>query len=118
MDKIFIEALQAQAVIGVYDFEKEAPQPLIFDFELGLDIEKAMASDDLNDTVDYKAFADFVRDWLMSTQFELLEKMLAELLSQAWQKFPAIKQIRVKVKKPMAVENAVVGIELLRSRPV
>ena len=118
MDKIFIEELQAKAVIGVYDFEKVAPQPLVFDFELSVDIEKAMRSDCLDDTVDYAVFSEFVREWLMSNQFELLEKMLAELLAQLWQKFPAISAIRVKVKKPQAVADAVVGIELYRARPI
>ena len=41
------------AIIGVHDFEKHAPQDLFIDIALDVDVNKALDSDDLADTVDY-----------------------------------------------------------------
>ena len=38
MDKIFIKGLKAQAIVGVHDWERQLPRPLLFDLELGVDI--------------------------------------------------------------------------------
>lgn len=117
MDTIFIQQLHTQAVIGVYDFEKVAPQSLIFDLEMGVDIERSMRSDDLNDTVDYAAVAAFIRAWLQQHQFELLEAMMSALFQALWAEFLAIQTLKIRVYKPQAVEQAVVGIEMFRQRP-
>ena len=118
LDSIFIEQLQTQAVIGVYDFEKVSPQPLIFDIEMGVDLVKAMNSDNLDDTVDYAAVSQHIRDWLETHQFELLEAMLESLIASLWASFPAIQTLDVKVSKPQAVADAVVGLKVQRTRPV
>ncbi|PJF33565.1 MAG: bifunctional dihydroneopterin aldolase/7,8-dihydroneopterin epimerase, partial [Phototrophicales bacterium] len=53
MDIVFIEQLEVLTTIGVFDWEKEIKQKLVFDLELGTDIRQAAASDDLKDTLDY-----------------------------------------------------------------
>ena len=47
MDKVFIRALNVDAVIGVYDWEKQVRQPLVFDLEMAWDIRVAAQTDDL-----------------------------------------------------------------------
>ena len=36
-DKVFINGLRAETVIGVYDWERKIRQPLIFDLEMATD---------------------------------------------------------------------------------
>ena len=57
MDIVFIRGLRIEAVIGIYDWEREIRQPLFFDLEMATDIRKAAASDNIEDTLDYKTIS-------------------------------------------------------------
>jgi dihydroneopterin aldolase len=117
MDKIFIEGLALDGVIGVYDFEKTAPQPLVFDYELGIDLALAAQSDDLKDTVDYAKVAEMTASHLQQTQYELLEPLAENLCQLLFKTFPALETVQIKISKPQAVANAqAVGIKILRLR--
>jgi 7,8-dihydroneopterin aldolase/epimerase/oxygenase len=41
MDKIFIHALKSEAIIGIYDWERQVRQTVLIDLEFGADIRKA-----------------------------------------------------------------------------
>jgi dihydroneopterin aldolase len=63
-DKVFIEGLEIEALIGIYDWERRIRQPLRFDVEMAFDNRKPAATDAIEDTLDYKAVskrADRVR---------------------------------------------------------
>ena len=45
MDKVFIEGLEIDALIGIYDWERRIRQTLRFDLEMGFDNRKPAASD-------------------------------------------------------------------------
>ena len=49
-DVILIEGLHAEAVIGVFDWERKIKQRLVIDLELYTDISKAASTDDLQYT--------------------------------------------------------------------
>ena len=72
MDKIFIKGLETQAIIGIYDWERESRQPLYFDIELSMPIFKAAETDHINDTVDYKKVCDEVIELVNESRVELL----------------------------------------------
>ena len=55
MDIIFVHGLEVECVIGVWEWERRVTQKLIIDLDLGRDIGAAAASDDLDDTLSYKA---------------------------------------------------------------
>ena len=55
MDKVFIEALEIDCVIGIYDWERSIRQPVQLDIEMEFDNRVPAASDDIADTLDYKA---------------------------------------------------------------
>ena len=57
MDIVFIKELCIETVIGIYDWEREIKQVVCVDLELGTDISKASGSEDIKDTIDYKAVA-------------------------------------------------------------
>ena len=58
MDIVFIEGLEIEALIGIYDWERKIRQPLVFDLELGFDNRKPAASDDIADTLDWAELLD------------------------------------------------------------
>ncbi len=57
MDRIFITALTAEAVIGIYDWEREVKQRLEIDLEIWMDLRAAATSDAIEDTLNYKSVA-------------------------------------------------------------
>ena len=50
MDIVFLTDLRIETVIGVFDWEREIKQTVVFDLQMGADIRKAAASDQLEDT--------------------------------------------------------------------
>ena len=115
MDKVKIEHIETEAVIGVYDFEWKAPQPLIIDLELTTDFDQAFASDALSDTLDYDAITQAVRHFCTTTQYQLLEALAGGIIRYIMDRFP-IDQVSLKIRKPKALNNAMATIWCQRTR--
>jgi dihydroneopterin aldolase len=105
MDIIYINDLRAEAVIGVFDWERRITQTLRFDIELGTDIRKAAASDALDDTINYKAVAKRVIAYVQQSGFQLVET-LAERLAQVIIEEFGVAWVRLRVNKAGAVRHA------------
>ncbi len=105
MDRVFIEGLKVDAVIGVYDWEREITQPLVFDIEMATDIKPAAASDDLSLTLDYFAISQKVTEFVQQSSYELIET-LAEAIAQLIMQDFGVSWLKIKVSKPGAVPNA------------
>ena len=52
MDRVFIENLTIETVIGIFDWERDIRQAVSLDLEMDFDIRKAAASDAIEDTLD------------------------------------------------------------------
>ena len=61
MDKIFLNELKIDAVIGIWDWERKIRQTIVIDLEMAADIAKAAATDQVEDTLNYKAVAKRVQ---------------------------------------------------------
>ena len=58
MDIVFIRNLKIDnTVIGIYDWERKIRQTVILDLEMSADIQRAAASERIEDALDYKAVA-------------------------------------------------------------
>jgi len=114
MDKVFIRGLKIDAVIGVFEWEKQVRQPLIFDLEMAWDISKAAATDDLAYALNYQAVTEFVECFVQGNQFELLETLVERLADQLRQEF-AMPWLSIDVEKPAVVPQAkAVGLHIER----
>ncbi|MCC2616422.1 dihydroneopterin aldolase [Aestuariibacter halophilus] len=114
MDKIILRELQLMALIGVYDFEREAPQALLADVELTVDLQKAQHSDDVADTVDYAALAEWMVNSAASTDFQLLEALAGHLINGILATYPAT-EVTLELTKPGILDNArAVSVRLTR----
>jgi dihydroneopterin aldolase len=113
-DKVYIEGLKVETLIGVYEFEREAMQALFLDLVLGFDCEPAGQTDDLNLALDYDRLAKSVRAWSLRQTFELLETYAEQLCVLLHQEFQ-LKDIQLKINKPAAVAQcSAVGIQIHR----
>ena len=116
MDKVFIEALEIEALIGIYDWERRIRQPLLFDLEMSFDNRKPAASDDIADTLDYKAVSKRLIDYVSSSSFGLVETLAERCAEIVLAEF-AVSHVRLKLSKPGAVRGArAVGVIIERSR--
>jgi len=116
MDIIFLNDLRVDTVIGIYDWERRIKQTVIFDFEMGADIRKAAASDHIDDTLNYKAVAKRVIEFVGSSEFQLVET-LAEKVAQLILDEFEVPWLRLKLNKVGAVRYARdVGIIIERGR--
>lgn len=117
MDKIFIKGLETQAIIGIYDWERENKQPLYFDIELSMPIFKAAESDHIDDTVNYKKVCDELIELVGQSRVELLESLVENICNHIFAHHHAVQKIDLKVSKPQAVaETETVGLIVSRSR--
>ena len=57
MDIIFLHDLKVETIIGIWDWERKTRQTVSIDLEMSADIRKAAASDDVEDTLNYKLVA-------------------------------------------------------------
>lgn len=114
MDNVFIEGLEVDTVIGVYDWEREIRQCLRLDLAMRWDIRAAAANDDLSLALDYAAVSERIQAFANEHAFELVETF-AERLAQVLREEFAISWLRLKVTKPGAVPTARgVGVEIER----
>ena len=81
MDIIYLRDLRIDTVIGIYDWERKMKQTIILDLEMGTDIRKAAQSDNIEDTLNYKAVAKRLISFVSESEFELVEA-LAEKIAE------------------------------------
>lgn len=114
MDKVFIEGLEVDTVIGAYDWERGIRQCLRVDLSLGWDNRPAAAGDDLSLALDYAAVTARVQAFAQEAEFILVETF-AERLAQTLLSEFQIPWLRLKLTKPGAVAAASgVGVEIER----
>jgi dihydroneopterin aldolase len=114
MDRVFIEDLRIETVIGVYDWEREIRQTIGLDLEMAFDIRKAAASDQIDDTLDYKAVAKRLIQFVESSKFQLVETLAERCADIVLKEFP-VSWLQLKLRKPGAVRgSSAVGVIIER----
>jgi len=117
VDKVLIERLKVQAVVGVFEWERQIEQPLLVDVCLSVDTRQAGLTDELQYAVNYQAVAERITAVIQTRQAKLIET-LANLVAEAiLTDFVAVQQIALTIRKPLAVtDTAAVGVSIERSR--
>ena len=115
MDIVFIEDLRIETVIGIYDWERKIRQPIVLDIEMAFDNTVPAATDDIKDTLDYKAVSKRLIQYVSESEFGLVET-LAERCAEIILTEFAVSHVRLKLSKPGAVRGArAVGVIIERS---
>jgi len=116
MDKIFIHALKTEAIIGIFDWERQVKQTVIIDIEISADIRKAALSDSIVDTLNYKKVAKRVLAFVEGSQFHLVETLAEHVAMLLLEDF-GIAWVRISLSKPGAIRSSRdVGVLLERDR--
>jgi dihydroneopterin aldolase len=116
MDKIFVHALKTEAIIGIFDWERQVKQAVIVDIEISADIRKAALSDSIDDTLNYKRVAKRVLAFVEGSQFHLVETLAEHIAMLLLEEF-GIAWVRLSLSKPGAIRSSRdVGVMLERDR--
>jgi len=75
MDKIFLDEVRLDLIIGIYEWERKVPQTIQLDIEIGLPHSRAGQSDDVTDTIDYGAVVARIRETVAERHFNLVEAL-------------------------------------------
>ena len=114
MDRVFIEELTVFAQIGVYDWEQQIKQKLVFDLEIAWDCKQAADTDDVACCLNYAEVSQVIIDYVESKPFLLIERVAyeeADLLESRYQ----LQGLKIKLSKPKAVAQARnVGVLIVR----
>lgn len=116
MDKIFIHALKTEAIIGIYDWERQVRQTVLVDLVFSADVRKAALSDSIDDTLNYKRVAKRVLAFIEASRFHLVETLAEHVAMLILEEF-GVGWVSVTLSKPGAVRSSRdVGVALERDR--
>jgi len=114
MDIIYLHDLKIDTVIGIFEWERRVKQSVIIDLDMATDIGKAAASEDIADTLDYKAIAKRLIDFVGDSNFQLVETLAERIAEIVLAEFN-VQWLRLRVNKKGAVRGAVdVGVIIER----
>ena len=116
MDILFLRDFRLETIIGLYEWERKAPQPVMLDIEIGLYDHKAGHTDDVADTIDYEQVALGIRKLAASGHFKLVETFADRIARLIVDDFKA-PWVKVSAAKIGILPNAkFVGVSIERKR--
>jgi len=115
LDKIFIHALKTEAIVGIFDWERQVKQTVLVDIEFSADIRKAALSDSIDDTLNYKRVAKCVMAFIEGSSFHLVETLAERIAMLVLEDF-GVAWVRISLSKPGAIRSSQdVGVVLERN---
>jgi dihydroneopterin aldolase len=105
MDIIFLHDLTIETIIGIYDWERKEKQSIILDLDMAADIPAAARTDAIEDTLNYKAVAKRLIEYVGDSNFQLVETLAERVAGIVLNEF-AVPWVRVRVNKKGAVRYA------------
>ena len=98
--RLFLSGIKAEGRHGARPGEKDSAQPFVVD----LDLEIEVGQDRIDDTADYRAIVEAVRDVIEQGSFDLIESM-AEAIARRVASTAHVTNATAVVHKPNAAER-------------
>lgn len=105
MDIIFLHDLTIETIIGIYDWERKEKQSVIIDLDMAADIAAAAGTDSIDDTLNYKAVAKRLIEYVGNSDFQLVETLAERIAEIVLEEFN-VRWLRLRVNKKGAVRYA------------
>ena len=103
-DKISLETMRCDALIGVYPEERLKRRPIVLDIALFCDISNAARADDIAQAIDYSKVGEAALRIVRGSAFQLIES-LAEAVAEAILGFTGVIETEVRLSKPAAIPD-------------
>jgi dihydroneopterin aldolase len=105
MDKIFLEELKIDTIIGIWDWERQIRQTVVIDLEMSADIAAAAATDQVEDTLNYKLVAKRLQQFVGESSFQLVETLAERIAGLIRDEF-GVAWVKVTLHKPGAIRGS------------
>ena len=116
LDQIHIRDLRCRCIIGVNEDERREKQDIVVHVTMYADLQKACRTDDIHDSVDYRAVKKGILKIVEDSRYRLVEA-LAEGIAQECLRHEKVHRVRVAVEKPGALRFArTAGVQITRWR--
>ena len=113
-DRVFIEDLKIETIIGIFGWERKVKQEVNISLEMEFNIDKAGKTDQIEDALDYKKIGKAVISLVEKSSFFLVEKMATEVAKLVL-KNKKIDSVMVTASKPGALRGSKsVGVKIFR----
>lgn len=113
---VFIKAYKTNLKVGIHEFEKDKPQPVLISVELETSINIANVAENIDDTVSYEPIVDCIRQLETGPHIQLIET-IAEKLTQACFQDPHVKKVTICVEKTTVFsQSESCGIKLITEK--
>ena len=106
--RIKLEKLQLNARIGIYDHEKNTPQPI--EIELILDVKRRFENDDIDTVINYEIIRQICHD-VCTNHHHLLETVADQIIDQCYD-IKGVENVSCEVKKMDIFDDCIVSIRL------
>jgi len=118
MGKIFVEGIKIYAYHGCFKEETAIGTNFLVDLEIDVDLEKPAITDSIDDTVNYQAVFQVVKEQ-MAIPAKILEHVSKRIIDTLFNKFSSVEKIKLKVSKlnvPLGGHIDSVSVQLVCSR--
>jgi dihydroneopterin aldolase len=105
MDIIFLRELRIDTIIGIYGWERRVRQTVVLDIEMAADVRRAAASDTIEDTLNYKAVAKRLIEFVGQSSFQLVETLAEHAADIILTEFD-VPWVRLRLNKVGAIRGA------------
>lgn len=116
MGRINLRGIRAFGRHGANPGERDNPQPFDIDLTIELDLARAQATDNLEDTLDYAALHAKVVDTVAATSYALIERLAAQILDVVLQD-ERVAQAKITIAKPAILDGATPSISISAMQP-
>ena len=111
---IFLNGLRFHAFHGVMPQERLTGNDYRVDLKIDFPLEKAVGSDDVNDTLNYATVYTAVKEEI-DVPTQLIERVAYRIADRLFRTFKTINEVEIKVEKcnpPMGADCKGAGVEL------
>ncbi|GAC1529793.1 MAG: hypothetical protein NVS2B8_17640 [Vulcanimicrobiaceae bacterium] len=115
-DTIAVRDIRAYGKHGANPGERDYVQPFDIDIELGVEIARARASDELAETIDYAAMRETIVGLVASLSYRLLERLGDEILTAVTIR-GSVMTAAITIAKPKLLAGATPSVRLHAARP-
>jgi dihydroneopterin aldolase/D-erythro-7,8-dihydroneopterin triphosphate epimerase len=115
-DRIEIHDLLLRCIVGINESERRNKQDVLINIVMWTDTVPAAASDNIEETVNYRTVTKQIIEFVEASEFFLVER-LVEGIADICLDEPRVEQVQVSLEKPGALRFArSVGVTILRGR--
>ena len=118
MDRILLQGIRFHGYHGLTRMEREVGGRYSIDLEIAYDFSRALTSDRIADTLDYRKVHRLVQELGRGESCRLIEALAGRIVAAIFQRFP-VEEVFIRLRKETPVLDGIVeavGVEIRRRR--